>query len=68
VVSDYLEVSSAPSEIEKRQQEKAKQQKAADEGRRAEKLANLKAVRKAEQVKFDEQSVCAHWDGFDSFF
>jgi hypothetical protein len=55
-------------EIEKRQQEKAKQQKAADEGRRAEKLANLKAVRKAEQVKFDEQSVCTHWDGFDSFF
>jgi hypothetical protein len=55
-------------EIEKRQQEKAKQQNAADEGRRAEKLANLKAVRKAEQVKFDEQSVCTHWDGFNSFF
>ena len=44
-------------EIEKRQQEKAKQQKAEDEGRRAEKLANLKAIRKAEQVKFDEQAV-----------
>jgi hypothetical protein len=44
-------------EIEKRQQEKAKQQKAADEVRRAEKLANLKAVRKAEQIKFDEESV-----------
>lgn len=44
-------------EIEKRQQEKAKQQKAEDEVRRAEKLANLKAIRKAEQVKFDEESV-----------
>jgi hypothetical protein len=44
-------------EIEKRQQEKAKQQKAADEVRRAEKLANLKAVRKEEQIKFDEESV-----------
>jgi hypothetical protein len=44
-------------EIEKRQQEKAKQQKAEDEGRRAEKLANLKAVRKVEQIKFDEQAV-----------
>jgi pinin/SDK/memA/ protein conserved region len=49
-------------EIEKRQQEKAKQQKAADEVRRAEKLANLKAVRKAEQIKFDEESVNALWD------
>jgi len=45
-------------EIEKRQQEKAKQQKAEDEGRRTQKLADLKAVRKAEQIKFDEQSVC----------
>jgi hypothetical protein len=44
-------------EIEKRQQEKAKQQKAADEVRRAEKLANLKAIRKVEQIKFDEESV-----------
>ncbi|KAH8770241.1 pinin/SDK/memA/ protein conserved region-domain-containing protein [Hyaloscypha sp. PMI_1271] len=44
-------------EIEKRQQEKAKQQKAADEVRRAEKLANLKAVRKEEQIKFDEESM-----------
>jgi hypothetical protein len=47
-------------EIEKRQQEKAKQQKAEDEGRRAQKLADLKAVRRAEQIKFDEQSVCYH--------
>ena len=44
-------------EIEKRQQERAKQQKAADEGRKAEKLANLKAVRRTEQVKVDAQSV-----------
>ena len=44
-------------EIEKRQQEKAKQQKAEDEGRRAEKLASLKAARKAEQIKFDEKAV-----------
>jgi len=44
-------------EIEKRQQEKAKQQKAVDEEKRAEKLANLKAIRKAEQIKFDEESV-----------
>lgn len=48
-------------EIEKRQQEKAKQQKAADEVRRAEKLADLKAIRKAEQIKFDEESVGRQW-------
>jgi hypothetical protein len=45
-------------EIEKRQREKAKQQKAEDEGRRAQRLADLKTIRKAEQIKFDEQSVC----------
>lgn len=44
-------------EIEKRQQERAKQQKAEDEIRRAEKLTKLKAIRKVEQVKFDEESV-----------
>ncbi len=44
-------------EIEKRQQEKAKQQKAADEIRRAERLAKLKVVRQAEQIKFNEESV-----------
>lgn len=44
-------------EIEKRQQERVKQQKAADEGRKAEKLANLKDVRRTEQIKVDEQSV-----------
>jgi hypothetical protein len=48
-------------EIEKRQQEKVKQQKAADEVRRAEKLADLKAIRKAEQIKFDEKSVGRQW-------
>jgi hypothetical protein len=44
-------------EIEKRQQERVKQQKLDDEVRKAEKLAKLKAVRKVEQVKFDETSV-----------
>jgi phosphopantetheinyl transferase len=54
-------------EIEKRQQEKVKQQKAADEVRRAEKLANLKAIRKAEQIKFDEESVSREWKGKPGF-
>jgi hypothetical protein len=44
-------------EIEKRQQERARLQKAEDESRRAEILQKLKEVRKREQVKFDEQSV-----------
>ena len=44
-------------EIEKRQVEKAQQQKHDDEVRRAEKLASLKKVRRAEQAKFDEESV-----------
>jgi hypothetical protein len=44
-------------EIEKRQAEKAKQQKQDEEVRKAEKLASLKKIRKAEQVKFDEESV-----------
>jgi hypothetical protein len=44
-------------EIEKRQAEKAQQQKHDDEVRRAEKLVNLKKIRKAEQIKFDEESV-----------
>lgn len=44
-------------EIEKRQAEKAQQQKHDDELRRAEKLANLKKIRKVEQIKFDEESV-----------
>ncbi|KAI1772422.1 pinin/SDK/memA/ protein conserved region-domain-containing protein [Hypoxylon cercidicola] len=42
-------------EIERRQQAKAHQQRAEDDKRREEKLAKLKAVRKAEQLKFDEQ-------------
>ncbi|KAG4411563.1 hypothetical protein IFR04_015302 [Cadophora malorum] len=41
-------------EIEKRQHEKVKQQKEADEARRREKLADLKAIRRAEQVIYDE--------------
>lgn len=45
-------------EIEKRQQERAKQQKADDEIRRKEKLAQLKTVREAEQIKFSEAAVC----------
>lgn len=44
-------------EIEKRQAEKAKQQKVDDEVRRAEKLASLKKIRQGEQVKFDKESV-----------
>jgi hypothetical protein len=44
-------------EIEKRQQEKAKQQKAEDEIRRKEQRAKLDVIRKAEQVKFNEESV-----------
>lgn len=44
-------------EIEKRQAEKAQQQKHDDEVRRAEKLASLKTVRRTEQTKFDEESV-----------
>lgn len=44
-------------EIEKRQAEKAQQQKHDDEMRRAEKLASLKKARRAEQIKFDEESV-----------
>lgn len=44
-------------EIETRQQEKARLQKAEDESRRAERLQKLKEVRMREQVKFDEQSV-----------
>jgi hypothetical protein len=36
--------------------------------RRAEKLANLKAIRKAEQIKFDEESVCTLNLGIGSRF
>ena len=44
-------------DIEKRQAEKAKQQKLDDEVRKAEKLAKLKEIRLAEQINFDEESV-----------
>lgn len=44
-------------EIEKRQQEKAAKQKIEDDLRRNERLAKLDAVRKVEQVRFDEQVV-----------
>ncbi|KAI1082395.1 pinin/SDK/memA/ protein conserved region-domain-containing protein [Whalleya microplaca] len=42
-------------EIERRQQAKVHQQKAEDEKHREEKLAKLRAVRRVEQLKFDEQ-------------
>lgn len=48
-------------EVEKRQQERAKQQKADDETRRKEKLASLKTVREAEQIKFNEVAVSWHF-------
>lgn len=51
-------------EIEKRQAEKAQQQKHDDEVRRAEKLANLKKIRNTEQIKFDEESVSLHEECF----
>ncbi|KIN07240.1 hypothetical protein OIDMADRAFT_22130 [Oidiodendron maius Zn] len=44
-------------EIEKRQAEKAKQQKVNDEDQRAERLARLKATRKAEQIKYNRESM-----------
>lgn len=44
-------------EIERRQQEKAQMQKIEDDKRRTEKLSKLSKVRKAEQVKLDEQVV-----------
>ena len=45
-------------EIERRQQEKAQQQRVEYDKRRSEKLAQLKSIRKIEQVKFNEQVVC----------
>lgn len=49
-------------EIERRQQAKAHQQRAEDDKHREEKLAKLKVVRKAEQLKFDEQVVSQYFD------
>lgn len=46
-------------EIERRQQEKAHLQRAHDDKLREKKLTKLRAVRRAEQIKFDEQVVCA---------
>ncbi|KAI0603213.1 pinin/SDK/memA/ protein conserved region-domain-containing protein [Biscogniauxia sp. FL1348] len=42
-------------EIERRQQAKVHQQQAEDDKQREEKLAKLSAIRRVEQVKFDEQ-------------
>lgn len=44
-------------EIEKRQVEKAKQQKDDDEVHRTERLAKLKATRELAQIKYDRESV-----------
>ncbi|KAI9641509.1 hypothetical protein NHQ30_010318 [Ciborinia camelliae] len=44
-------------EIEARQKERAAQRKAEAEDRKKEKIANLKAIRVIEQVKFQEESV-----------
>lgn len=44
-------------EIEKRQKEREAQRKIDEENKRAQKLKDLKSVRKIEQIKFDEQSV-----------
>lgn len=44
-------------DIEKRQAEKAKQQKLDDEVRKNEKLAKLKDIRAAEQINFNEESM-----------
>lgn len=46
-------------EIERRQQEKAQQRRAEDEKRRVERLEKLGRMRRIEQVKLDEQAVCA---------
>jgi ribosome-binding protein aMBF1 (putative translation factor) len=53
-------------EIEKRQAEKARAQKEEDEARKAERLAKIKAARKVEQAKFDEQSVSLYFMGRNS--
>jgi hypothetical protein len=45
-------------EIERRQQERVKHQKVVDEGKKKERLANLQVIRKTEQIKYDEQTVC----------
>lgn len=44
-------------EVEARQKERAAQRKAEAEDRKKEKIANLKAIRVVEQVKFQEESV-----------
>lgn len=45
------------AEIEKRQHEKLKLQDQEDESRRKERLENLRAIRKKEQVKYEEKTV-----------
>ncbi|KAK6582217.1 hypothetical protein PZA11_004625 [Diplocarpon coronariae] len=48
-------------EIEKRQSERAKQQKDSDEARRRERLADFKIVLKSEQVIYNEAEYYAPW-------
>lgn len=47
-------------EVEKRQQERAAKQRTEDDKRRSERLAKLDKIRRAEQVRFDEQVVRGH--------
>ena len=47
-------------EIERRQQDRAHQQKVEDDKRRAEKLAKLDEIRRTEQIRLDEEVVRAH--------
>ena len=47
------------ADIEKRQQDKLKRQDEDDEVRRRERLENLKAIRRKEQVKYEERTVSA---------
>lgn len=46
-------------EVEKRQIEREKARREGDEERKRERLAKLKSVRVVEQVKWEEQAVCA---------
>lgn len=46
-------------EIERRQAERARQQEAEKEQFRAERAAKVRAIRRAEQVRFDEDMVCS---------
>ncbi|KAJ3580018.1 hypothetical protein NPX13_g541 [Xylaria arbuscula] len=51
-------------DIERRQQAKSTQQRAEEDRLRTQKLSKLAAVRKVEQLKFDEQVVCHPFPAF----